>query len=373
MQHIDLSQVIGLDFSRIVLAAPRGKALHKAVIRPVAIKGQQVFQAEEFRGSQAFHKNLSASQAISYIESMAAQFKEIYVFCNGFELHGRFGAGGKIKFSRHETTTTTTAHKTATAHNRQKRYILPENTFVPPLHLLGIMDENGRVYAKHRDKYVQINSFLGLLDTVVDAFKPTAKLKIVDFCCGKSYLTFILYYYFKHVKKLEFQIIGIDLKADVIRKCEDTKKKLGYDDMVFVSSDIEKYDCSAGCDIAISLHACDTATDVIIKKAARAGAKAILAAPCCHKQLAAQASDKELQFILKYPALKQRFAAMLTDAVRAAWLENMGYKVDVCEFVDFENSPKNLMIRAIMKGRPADKNDLAAIAQRFSITPEIMS
>ena len=340
------------DFHRIILSGPKGlgpkgAGPSKVIVRPILLKGARKIQVEEFVNDQAFHKNMDDLAAKKYMERMAKNFKNINII------------KGEANLS----------------HDKNKEYILKDGKVCEPLLKLGIMDEDGRVFKNKMNKFVQINNFLRILGdavkTLVSRLPADKELEIVDFCCGKSYLTFVIQHFFAKILRRKFRITGIDSKSEVIEKCRSLGQDLECENINLIAGDIRDFNPGRQIDIALSLHACDTATDVMLKKAAELGAEVILAVPCCHKQLAKQVKNSELDFILKYGLLKERFAALLTDAARANWLENCGYAVDVMEFVDYDNSPKNVMLRAV-KTNKNGKNDLNEIAEKFGIKPEIM-
>jgi len=336
------------DFVKIVLSgAKSGAAAHKIIIRPVEIKGVRQIQVEEFVGPQAFHKNMDIAAAEKYLGRVSKNFANVNI------------TRGTANLS----------------HDREKDYAFKDGVVIPPLVRLGIMDESGRVFKSKMDKFIQINNFISILGDAVRDIKTDGRLTIVDFCCGKSYLTFVVQYYFEHILNRPVHITGIDSKSDVIKNCGDIKRELVCDNLDLVADDINNFQPAGKIDIALSLHACDIATDAVLKKAVALGATVILAVPCCHKQLAKQirpsGQNSELDFILKYGLLRERFAAILTDALRAEWLAANGYKVDVLEFVDFDNSPKNVMIRAIRTGKKSNA-DISKIAKEFNVQPEIL-
>ena len=230
------------------------------------------------------------------------------------------------------------------SHNKKKSYILEEGMIIPPLVDLGVMLEDGKVVKNHYDKFKQINRFLEIID---DSIKDEKYLRIIDFGCGKSYLTFILYFYLVNIKKIECDIIGLDLKEDVINNCNNISKKYGYDNhLKFYMGDISKFKDSLNVDMIITLHACDTATDYALYHAINMKCRYIFSVPCCQHEINTQLSNNYYHTITKFGILKDRFSAILTDSIRANILQYYGYKTQIMEFVDFENSPKNLLIRA---------------------------
>ena len=239
---------------------------------------------------------------------------------------------------------------------RKKNYIIQEGSPVPFLQALGVMTDAGKVVAAKYDKFRQINRFLELLDDVLPAVPQRgAPLKILDFGSGKSYLTFAVQYFLESVKKIPCQITGVDLKKDVVDSCADLARRLGISNMDFICGDIAAYK-GMNPDIVITLHACDTATDYALAFAVEQKAKAILSVPCCQREINSQLkkdSNKDFSALLKHGIFRERFSALVTDAVRAELLEERGYNVQVLEFIDMEGTPKNLMIRATLKEKDA--------------------
>jgi len=174
---------------------------------------------------------------------------------------------------------------------------------------------------------------------------------ILDFGCGKSYLTFAMYHYLKELKAYPVRIIGLDLKADVIAHCNELAQKYGYSGLQFLVGDIAQYEGVDAVDMVVTLHACDTATDYALDKAVKWGAKVILSVPCCQHELNQQIENELLQPVLKYGLIKERMAALLTDALRAEILESKGYQVQILEFIDMEHTPKNILIRGVKNER----------------------
>lgn len=270
------------------------------------------------------------------------------------------------------------------AHNRKKQYILSEDEPIPALIDMGIFTKDGRIAAPMRDKFVQINRFLEIVRDAIneDGYlerKNAEPLRIIDFGCGKSYLTFVLYHYLVNILGIRVNMTGLDLKADVIAKCSAAAKRYGYDSLKFERGDIAEYDANAPADMVVTLHACDTATDYALHNAVCRGARMILSVPCCQHELNGQIASDRLRLITRYGIIKERFAALMTDAIRANLLESRGYKTQVLEFVDLSHTPKNLLIRAIKK-RPALDNagrialdEAKALMEEFSLEPTLYS
>lgn len=238
-------------------------------------------------------------------------------------------------------------------HNKEKKHILSGEDSVPFLHALGICDNNGRVFDKKMSKYRQINKFLEIVDDVYPRLKAEGELTVCDLCCGKSYLTFAVYHYLTVIKKRSVTMYGVDLKKDVIEFCSQTAKELSYQGMHFIHGDITNFNIDHPADMVVSLHACDIATDIVMINAVRLGAEVILSTPCCHHELNKQISCPSLDFISRHSILKQKLADAATDSLRALMLEACGYEVSVFELIDPEETPKNVIIRAIYKNTHA--------------------
>jgi len=240
----------------------------------------------------------------------------------------------------------------ALSHNREKQYILKEGMPVDFLVGLGVQSPDGHISKNRYDKFRQINRYLEFIQDILDKLPADRTVRIIDFGCGKSYLTFAMYYYLHVLQKREVRITGLDLKKDVIAHCNQLAKECGYHNLTFEVGDISTYEGENAVDMVVSLHACDTATDFAIEKAISWGAQVIMAVPCCQHEVNRQISSKELQPLLKYGLIKERMSALITDAVRANLLEEQGYDTQILEFIDMEHTPKNLLIRAVKKNEP---------------------
>lgn len=337
------------DLERILLTNPvDASTFSKTKIRPLLLKGELIFQAEEQRGKQAFHKNLNIDEAILYVENCLA-----HDFRQG-EITSAKGKGtvlvskkGKltVKFKQQARIIT---QKTL-EHNRKKQYLLPEGTPIPFLVDLGVMTKEGQIVHSRYDKYRQINRFLEFIEDILPQLDKHKENVIIDFGCGKSYLTFAIYYYLKELKGYPVRIIGLDLKEEVIRHCSELSIRYGYDKLSFTCGDIASYEGVDHVDMVVTLHACDLATDYALEKAVGWDAKVILSVPCCQHELNKQIKNSVLQPVLEYGLIKERMAALYTDAIRAQILEYTGYNTQILEFIDMEHTPKNILLRAVSR------------------------
>lgn len=350
------------DLERILLTNPvDASTFSKTKIRPLLLKGELIFQAEEQRGKQAFHKNLNIDEAILYVENCLA-----HDFRQG-EITSAKGKGtvlvskkGKmtVKFKQQARIIT---QKTL-EHNRKKQYLLPEGTPVPFLVDLGVMTKEGQIVHSRYDKYRQINRFLEFIEDILPQLDKHKENVIIDFGCGKSYLTFAMYYYLKELKGYPVHIIGLDLKEDVIRHCSELSIRYGYDKLSFTCGDIASYEGVDHVDMVVTLHACDLATDYALEKAVGWDAKVILSVPCCQHELNKQIKNPVLQPVLEYGLIKERMAALYTDAIRAQILEYTGYNTQILEFIDMEHTPKNILLRAVSR----KKNEISPAEEEKS-------
>jgi SAM-dependent methyltransferase len=318
--------------------------LSKVIIRPVLIKGQLSYQATEHRGQQALHQNLTREKCLEWLRQHLSNFKQTFFFTTSADFHLLVGKKGHFTFLKKAPTKSLREIQ----HNRQKQYIWPEGIPIPFLIQLGVMNSEGKVYAAKQDKFRQINRFLEMIDDVLPHLDSCQPLRIIDFGCGKAYLTFALYHFLKVTKNFQVHMVGLDLKKDVIRNCQELAQTLGCnEDLFFIQEDINDFQTEDKADMVVSLHACDTATDAALEKGVRWKARVILCVPCCQHELLPQIHQESLRPILKHGILKERFAALATDAARVQLLEVLGYQTQILEFIDLENTPKNLLIRAV--------------------------
>lgn len=365
---------------RVILSNPSSKdGVIKICARPMLKNKSLLFQIEEYTKTQVFHKNLTAGDAGSYLtgklssdaSSQTAEFKNALVETKSFTANVLVSKKGTITIKK-KMNTSTKQPKISLSHNRKKKYILEEGIPVPFLIDLGVMTQNGNIVNAHYDKFRQINRFLEYIEDILPSLPTGRELRILDFGCGKSYLTFAIYYYLKVLKGYPVRITGLDLKEDVIRHCNELAVKYGYDKLEFLCGDIAYYDGCSQVDMVVTLHACDTATDYALAKAVGWGAKVILSVPCCQHELNKQMKNDLLSPVLHYGILKERMAALMTDGLRAQILEANGYRTQILEFIDMAHTPKNLLIRAVYNGHCADnKAQINELLAAFDINPTL--
>lgn len=324
----------------------------KIKVRPVAMKDKIEYQVSEFIGRKVFHKNYKKDELKKKITDwMQEDYKQAQFTMTD--------ATAQILSGKHSQTVKYKKCKEVRvqrdlSHNRTKRYILPEGTPVGFLIDLGVMTKESKIVRQKYDKYRQINRFLEFVEDILPQLSKEREQTIIDFGCGKSYLTFAMYYYLKELKGYDIRIIGLDLKEDVIAHCNELKDKYGYGKLSFLVGDIASYTDVDAVDMVVTLHACDTATDYALAKAVQWGAKVILSVPCCQHEANRMMENELLQPVLQYGILKERMAAIMTDAVRANLLTAKGYDTQILEFIDMEHTPKNLLIRAVYTGKDSE-------------------
>ena len=323
--------------------------IRKVTVKPCLIAKQVCFQFAIYDEKQVKHKNLDAAKSLEEIqEYMEKEFKQIEIVTQIERITALVSKKGKATIKR-KSQSGEQDRVVNLSHNREKQYLLKEGTPVPFLIDLGVQTKDGRVSAKMYHKFRQINRFLELIQDVLPALDKEKDITILDFGCGKSYLTFAMYYFFHELKGYQVKMIGLDLKKEVIERCNQLCAQYGYENLEFLVGDIKSYDSCKNVDMVVTLHACDTATDYALAKAVEWNAKVILSVPCCQHEANLQIKNEQLNSILKYGILKERISALITDGIRANVLEQYGYETQVLEFIDLSHTPKNLMIRAIRK------------------------
>ncbi|MEE1314498.1 MAG: SAM-dependent methyltransferase [Faecalimonas sp.] len=359
-----LQQSLNMDFIAATISNPREKGeLTKVKVRPILKQGKLCFQCELFRNKQVFHENCDTARAVELLSGYMMQFKQMQLETKELLVTVLVSKKGKLTIQRKKKKNCD--RQVDMAHNRSKKYILPEGTPVPFLLDLGVMTSEGKIVHSKFDKFRQMNRFLEFVEDILPQLATDREVTILDFGCGKSYLTFAMYYYLHELKGYDVRIIGLDLKTDVIRHCNALSEKYGYEKLRFLEGNIADYTGVDAVDMVVTLHACDTATDFALDKAVGWNAKVILSVPCCQHELNAQMQNDILQPILKYGLIKERMAALVTDALRAEYLESCGYDAQILEFVDMEHTPKNILIRAVKTGRKKENGERLQACEEF--------
>ena len=321
-------------------------------VRPVMLGDRLLFQLENFRGNQVFHRNLAKEEAEQAVLEAMADFRQLSVKTRRFEAEAMVSKKGKVTVKRRETVPGQAGNvpdPLRMAHNRKKKYILEEGKPVPFLVDLGVQTADGKTVKSRYDKFRQINRFLEFIADVMPILPKDRCVRIIDFGCGKSYLTFAMYYYLHELNGLDIRVTGLDLKEDVIRRCSALAEKYGYRKLDFRQGDIADFEGEDRVDMVVTLHACDTATDYALYKAVKWNASAILSVPCCQHEVNRQIRNETLEPMLKYGLVRERLTALVTDSVRTCLLEEQGYDTQILEFIDMEHTPKNILIRAVKR------------------------
>ena len=353
-----LRKIAELSPVKIVLSnvADKEQRIQKVQIE----KKEKYFQIAEYTDKQVFHKNVDEEELISFcIEELGVNFLQLNAWMLGGEASVKLTKKGKLLFSLKKADNSALADEVRD-NNRKKNYILEEGKVIEPLIDMGIFTKEGKIVSSMYDKFKQINRFIEIIDDELKK-KIITHLNIIDFGCGKSYLTFIVYYYLTEIKKIKVNMIGLDLKEDVIRKCNNAAKKYGYENLSFELGDINGYSAPFKVDMVITLHACDMATDFALYNAINWGANYIFSVPCCQHELNAEIKSETFSLMTRYGIIKERFSALVTDAIRGNLLEYMGYNVNLLEFVDLSHTPKNILIRAVKNPNKSENVKLRAM------------
>lgn len=363
LENIEIKSII-----KGTISNPRNNSKYiKGYIRPVEIKENSMMQIELFTKTQSFAHNYNYDEFSEIINTiMLDSFFQLNIITNEYNYSFKYTKKNHLLSNKIKNKEIKTLLNVS--HNKQKKYILNDGNIIPPLVDLGVMTQDGKIVPSYYDKYRQINRFLEIIDDTIKDFKEQ-ELNIIDFGCGKSYLTFIVYYYYLvNIKKIKTNIIGLDLKADVIKKCNEIAKNYGYNSLNFEIGDISLYKPHFRVDLIITLHACDVATDYAMYHAIKLHSKYLLSVPCCQHEINNQIK-KSSSFLASYGIVKERMSALLTDTIRAKLLEYSGYNVDILEFVDFDASPKNLLVRAKYTGNSNAKalDEVKQILDEFTI------
>lgn len=358
---------------KMIAGNRRKKSLEytKVTVKPVVIKNEYQYQAEYSYDKKVTHLNIPADEILSFAASLLDDFKQFNIFTTSSEVQVLASKADNPRV----TVRKTEARAAELSHNRDKNYLIAEGTPCDFLVKLGVMNRDGTVKPKHYHKFRQINRFLEIVEDVYPALPTDRTIRIIDFGCGKSYLTFALYYYLHIIKERNVSIVGLDLKKDVIDFCSRTADELGYTNLTFLMGDIADY-TGDNADMVVTLHACDTATDYALINAVNWNTRVILSVPCCQHELFSQIRNELHQPMLKYGIIKDKFTELLTDALRGLKLEEMGYKVSMIEFTPLEHTSKNIMIKAV-KGVPYKKlqqkaaDEYSRLKEFYNVNPAI--
>lgn len=362
----------GRSLVKIVFSDRRRKSTEykKITLRPVSIKGEYMYQAEYHYDKKVTHQNIPYYEGVDFaLEAVENTFKQINIFTEDEDIQVLASKADRPSIRRKP------ASRPAAdlSHDRKKRYLLEDGQPCDFLIELGVMSPEGKIYKSHYSKFRQINRFLEIADNAFDSLPAKGTIRVIDFGCGKSYLTFALYHYLKIIRKRDVEIVGLDLKKDVIDFCNSVAKKLRYDRLKFMTGDIADYE-SSGAHMVVTLHACDTATDYALINAVKWKSSVILSVPCCQHELFKQISEPVNEPMLKHGILKDKFTELLTDALRGLKLESAGYKVDMIEFTSTEHTSKNIMIRGTFD-KSVDKEkasrEYEALKNMYNVNPTI--
>ena len=360
---------------KLVMSNRKNKEIkyNKVVFSLKEKNNKEYYQVEKFTDKQVFHENIHIKDLNDRIlEYMKDEFKQLNAWSRDTTYDVRISKKGKVFLGKKKNNNGNVAIK---GHNKEKNYILKEGMLIQPLIDLGVFTKEGKVVNSKYDKYKQINRFIEIVD---DEIKKNnyEELTILDFGCGKSYLTFVLYYYFVEIKKINVKMIGLDLKEDVIKKCNEIAKKYKFDNLHFELGDINGFKYNNKVDMVITLHACDTATDYALYNAIKWNAKMIFSVPCCQHEFNHQMKAENLDILNKYGIIQERVAALMTDSVRGNLLECVGYKTQLLEFIDISHSPKNILIRASKSNLSKTKKEkslqqVKALMKEFNFNPTL--
>lgn len=379
-----LKDMLNEELGQIILSNSTDKeTATKIKIRPVLLQGTLYFQETLYRGAQVFHSNHSKEEIESKItENMMSLFKQAEFKSTKQNATVLVSKKGKVTVKTRKIIDNSTSDtdmpkngdkKKVLSHDCVKQYILKEGFPVDFLVGLGVQTPDGKIVKSKYGKFRQINRYLEFIEDVLDELPKNRTIRIIDFGCGKSYLTFAMYYYLHNMQNRDIKVIGLDLKEDVINHCNRLAKQCGYQNLSFQKGDISTYEGAGQIDMVVSLHACDTATDYALDKAVKWGAKVIMAVPCCQHEVNRQIQCNTLAPVLKYGLIKERVSALVTDAVRANILEKCGYETQILEFIDMEHTPKNLLIRAVKKQgmRSKSKGNIDDVIEFLNISPTL--
>lgn len=370
-----LEEVFKSEIIKIVISnkVKKDEKYNKIAINLKENNKNKFYQIEKFTDKQVFHENIKINEISDKVgELIFGNYKQMTAWSNNEIFDLKISKKGKIFLGKKKNDNSKIVAK---GHNKEKNYILKEGMIIEPLIDLGVFTNEGKVVNSKYDKYKQINRFIEIIDDEIKK-NDYKELTILDFGCGKSYLTFVLYYYFVKIKNINVKMIGLDLKEDVIKKCNDIAKRYNYENLHFELGDINGFKYNNKVDMVITLHACDTATDYALYNAIKWNSKMIFSVPCCQHEFNSQMKANELSILTKYGIVQERVAALMTDSVRANLLECVGYKTQLLEFIDIAHSPKNILIRASKNNISKEKkekslNEVNNLIRTFNFNPTL--
>lgn len=373
-----IKEIVNEEIIKVVISNKSNKEVEYNKINlllKINNKGKKYYQIEKFTDKQVFHENIEFDNLErELVKLVNNNYKQLSAWSNDKTFDLKISKKGKVFLGKKKADNKNIGNK---SHNKEKNYILKEGMIIEPLIDLGVFTKEGKVINSKYDKYKQINRFIEIIDDEIKK-NDYKELTILDFGCGKSYLTFVLYYYFVEIKNIKVKMIGLDLKEDVIKKCNEIAKRYKYDNLHFELGDINGYKYENNVDMVITLHACDTATDYALYNAVKWNANMIFSVPCCQHEFNAQMKPESLSIISKYGIIQERVSALMTDAVRGNLLEAAGYKTQLLEFIDIAHSPKNILIRA-SKGKISQEkkqkalNEVDALIKEFNFDPTLLN
>ena len=370
-----LEEVFKNEIIKIVISnkVKKDEKYNKIAINLKENNKNKFYQIEKFTDKQVFHENIKINEISDKVsELIFGNYKQMTAWSNNEIFDLKISKKGKIFLGKKKNDNSKIVAK---GHNKEKNYILKEGMIIEPLIDLGVFTKEGKVVNSKYDKYKQINRFIEIIDDEIKK-NDYKELTILDFGCGKSYLTFVLYYYFVKIKNINVKMIGLDLKEDVIKKCNDIAKRYNYENLHFELGDINGFKYNNKVDMVITLHACDTATDYALYNAIKWNSKMIFSVPCCQHEFNSQMKANELSILTKYGIVQERVAALMTDSLRANLLECVGYKTQLLEFIDIAHSPKNILIRASKNNISKEKkekslNEVNNLIRTFNFNPTL--
>ena len=370
-----LEEVFKSEIIKIVISnkVKKDEKYNKIAINLKENNKNKFYQIEKFTDKQVFHENIKINEISDKVgELIFGNYKQMTAWSNNEIFDLKISKKGKIFLGKKKNDNSKIVAK---GHNKEKNYILKEGMIIEPLIDLGVFTKEGKVVNSKYDRYKQINRFIEIIDDEIKK-NDYKELTILDFGCGKSYLTFVLYYYFVKIKNINVKMIGLDLKEDVIKKCNDIAKRYNYENLHFELGDINGFKYNNKVDMVITLHACDTATDYALYNAIKWNSKMIFSVPCCQHEFNSQMKANELSILTKYGIVQERVAALMTDSVRANLLECVGYKTQLLEFIDIAHSPKNILIRASKNNISKEKkekslNEVNNLIRTFNFNPTL--